>query len=162
MACKFCGPKLSLCGLVLSVWGIIQLTLMGVFYYIRAVALLEDLPLDEHHHSMDSFITNVETGYTQFFMGIFYYFEVVTLLEDVEAEEYDDYDDFIHKTQHNYRAVAQNCWIASVIYIVFIVISYGCIVKAKKSMRLEALKLQDDEYICTPKPPPKTKPSKVK
>ncbi|XP_022815609.1 ribonuclease kappa-like [Spodoptera litura] len=65
MACKICGPKLSLCGLVLSVWGIIQLTLMGVFYYIRAVALLEDLPLEEHHHSMESFITNVETGYTQ-------------------------------------------------------------------------------------------------
>lgn len=25
MACRFCGPKLSLCGLILSVWGIIQL-----------------------------------------------------------------------------------------------------------------------------------------
>ncbi|KAJ0174059.1 hypothetical protein K1T71_010205 [Dendrolimus kikuchii] len=68
MACKFCGPKLSLCGLVLSVWGIIQLTLMGVFYYIRAVALLEDLPLEsesDEPHTLDRFITTVEAGYTQ-------------------------------------------------------------------------------------------------
>jgi len=46
---KICGPKLSLCGLILSVWGIIQLTLMGVFYYIHSVALIEDLPLGEKH-----------------------------------------------------------------------------------------------------------------
>ncbi|KOB73936.1 Ribonuclease [Operophtera brumata] len=89
MACKFCGPKLSLCGLILSVWGIIQLvsktpeiagralvlvlmsflifqTLMGVFYSIKAVALLEDLPLEEGAaHSIDSFVTEVEAGYSQ-------------------------------------------------------------------------------------------------
>ncbi|CAK1552228.1 unnamed protein product [Leptosia nina] len=66
MVCKLCGPKLSLCGLVLSVWGVIQLTLMGVFYHIRAVALLEDLPLDEEggHHDIDHFIGQVEYGYT--------------------------------------------------------------------------------------------------
>ncbi|XP_013137082.1 PREDICTED: ribonuclease kappa-like [Papilio xuthus] len=65
MACKICGPKLSLCGLILSVWGIIQLTLMGVFYYIEAVALLEDLPLEEEsgHHTVDAFIHAVEVGY---------------------------------------------------------------------------------------------------
>ncbi|XP_055374176.1 ribonuclease kappa-B-like [Condylostylus longicornis] len=44
---KICGPKCSLCGLILSVWGIIQLTLMGVFFYIRSVALLEDIGLPE-------------------------------------------------------------------------------------------------------------------
>ncbi|XP_049877140.1 ribonuclease kappa-like [Pectinophora gossypiella] len=65
MVCKLCGPKLSLCGLVLSVWGIIQLTLMGVFYYIKAVALLEDLPLEEGHHTIEEFIGQVEAGYTQ-------------------------------------------------------------------------------------------------
>ncbi|KAM3963223.1 ribonuclease kappa [Aphomia sociella] len=66
MAFKFCGPKLSLCGLVLSVWGIIQLTLMGVFYNIRAVALLEDLPIDEDNvHSIKDFINEAERGYIQ-------------------------------------------------------------------------------------------------
>ncbi|XP_053614473.1 ribonuclease kappa-B [Plodia interpunctella] len=66
---KVCGPKLSLCGLVISVWGIIQLTLMGVFYYIRAVALLEDLPIEEatenSNRTIDEFIAQVESGYTQ-------------------------------------------------------------------------------------------------
>lgn len=40
---------------------------MGVFYYIKAVALLEDLPLESEggHHTIDSFITAVEAGYTQ-------------------------------------------------------------------------------------------------
>lgn len=43
---------------------------MGVFYHIRAVALLEDLPLEEHdpEHSGDviqNFIINAEKGYTQ-------------------------------------------------------------------------------------------------
>ncbi|XP_045777350.1 ribonuclease kappa-like [Maniola jurtina] len=65
MACKFCGPKLSLVGVVLSVWGIIQLTLMGVFYAIKAVALLEDLPLGGEHETLSDFISEVETGYTQ-------------------------------------------------------------------------------------------------
>ncbi|CAG4947482.1 ribonuclease kappa-like [Colias croceus] len=69
MVCKLCGPKLSLCGLVLSVWGVIQLTLMGVFYHFKAVALLEDLPLEEsatgEEETLESFIANVEHGYMQ-------------------------------------------------------------------------------------------------
>lgn len=40
-------------------------TLMGVFYYIRALALLEDLPLSEEHESIGQFITEVEAGYDQ-------------------------------------------------------------------------------------------------
>lgn len=65
---KFCGPKLSLCGIIISIWGIIQLVsfhqpnyclfntcdvfkqvLMGFFYYIRSVALIEDLNISEEH-----------------------------------------------------------------------------------------------------------------
>lgn len=39
---------------------------MGVFYYIGAVALLEDLPLDENPPpSIEHFIGEVESGYTQ-------------------------------------------------------------------------------------------------
>lgn len=45
-------------------------TLMGVFYYIKAVALLEDLPLEEAgaHSSEDviaNFVGAVEAGYSQ-------------------------------------------------------------------------------------------------
>lgn len=38
---------------------------MGVFYYIRAVALLEDLPLGTNHTTIEQFIAEVETGYDQ-------------------------------------------------------------------------------------------------
>lgn len=38
---------------------------MGVFYYIRALALLEDLPLSEKHGDVAQFIGEVEAGYDQ-------------------------------------------------------------------------------------------------
>ncbi|PZC83174.1 ribonuclease kappa [Helicoverpa armigera] len=112
----------GICCSLISVWGIIQLTLMGIFYYVEAV----------------------------------------TLLEDVEAEEYDDYEDYIHKTEHNYAAVARNCWIAAAIYLVFLALSYTCIIKARSRKKKEDLKLQDDDYVCAPKPPPKKKERKEK
>ncbi|XP_050521819.1 ribonuclease kappa-B [Daktulosphaira vitifoliae] len=46
---KICGPKLSLCGIIISIWGIIQLVLMGFFYYIHSVALIDDLNISEEH-----------------------------------------------------------------------------------------------------------------
>ncbi|KAK4885490.1 hypothetical protein RN001_001761 [Aquatica leii] len=61
-----CGPKLSLCGLILSVWGIIQLSLMGIFYYFRSVALFEDIPgLPEKVKSLEDFYMAADKGYTQ-------------------------------------------------------------------------------------------------
>lgn len=38
---------------------------MGVFYYIRALALLEDLPLSEEHKTVGDFVAEVEAGYDQ-------------------------------------------------------------------------------------------------
>lgn len=43
---------------------------MGVFYYIGAVALLEDLPLGENHHSIDAFIAEVKSGYSQVILPV--------------------------------------------------------------------------------------------
>ncbi|XP_017777729.1 PREDICTED: ribonuclease kappa-B [Nicrophorus vespilloides] len=61
-----CGPKLSLCGLIMSIWGIIQLSLMGVFYYIHSVALAEDLPLPEGEiKDPAEFYNDVDVAYTQ-------------------------------------------------------------------------------------------------
>ncbi|KAK9874107.1 hypothetical protein WA026_002461 [Henosepilachna vigintioctopunctata] len=62
-----CGPKLSICGIVLSIWGIIQLGLMGVFYYFGAVALAEDIPevSFEHGTKLKDFYAKVDAGYTQ-------------------------------------------------------------------------------------------------
>ena len=60
-----CGPKLSLCGVVLSIWGIIQLSIMGVFFYINSVALIEDINLEETYTSMDRLRTDMDKGYQQ-------------------------------------------------------------------------------------------------
>ncbi|CAF0870729.1 unnamed protein product [Didymodactylos carnosus] len=45
--CPVCGPKLSLCCALLSIWGIIQLFLMGIFFYVEAAPLLDDIKLNE-------------------------------------------------------------------------------------------------------------------
>jgi ribonuclease kappa len=45
--CPIFGPKLALCCLLVSVWGTVQLCLMGIFFYIRALALLDDLAISE-------------------------------------------------------------------------------------------------------------------
>ena len=60
-----CGPKLSLCGVVISAWGILQLSLMGVFFYIRSVALIEDINLKEEYSSMKELRTDMDKGYVQ-------------------------------------------------------------------------------------------------
>ena len=40
---RLCGPKMSLFGLCLSIWGIIQLSLMSLALYSRNVTFIEDL-----------------------------------------------------------------------------------------------------------------------
>lgn len=49
---------------------------MGVFYYIRAVALLEDLPIEEHKEgqfNIEEFVAQVEAGYTLVSQGSNYF-----------------------------------------------------------------------------------------
>ncbi|KAJ8957664.1 hypothetical protein NQ318_017556 [Aromia moschata] len=60
-----CGPSCALCGLVLSVWGVIQLSLMGVFYYIGAVALAEDIPEPDTSLPLTEFYAELDKGYQQ-------------------------------------------------------------------------------------------------
>ena len=60
---RFCGPKLSACGLLLSIWGVLQLGLMAVLFYVRSVALVDDLPLNVTHVDVGSFVKDMEDGY---------------------------------------------------------------------------------------------------
>ncbi|XP_046751793.1 ribonuclease kappa-B [Diprion similis] len=62
---KVCGPKYALCGLIISVWGIIQLILMGVFFYVKSVALIEDVPAEGSFASPGAFYTTIDRGYVQ-------------------------------------------------------------------------------------------------
>ncbi|XP_068688805.1 ribonuclease kappa-B-like isoform X1 [Montipora foliosa] len=41
---RICGPKLANCCFILSIWGIIMLILLGIFFSVRSVALIEDIP----------------------------------------------------------------------------------------------------------------------
>ncbi|XP_033328790.1 ribonuclease kappa [Megalopta genalis] len=62
---KICGPKYALCGLILSTWGIFQLFLMGIFFYVKSVALVEDLPLEGTFEDSDHFYREADRSYTQ-------------------------------------------------------------------------------------------------
>ncbi|XP_053115544.1 ribonuclease kappa [Hemicordylus capensis] len=39
-----CGPKMAACGIVLSVWGVIMLVLLGIFFNVHSAVLIEDVP----------------------------------------------------------------------------------------------------------------------
>ncbi|GAB6019602.1 hypothetical protein CHUAL_001167 [Chamberlinius hualienensis] len=58
-----CGPKCSLCCTIVSIWGIIQLSIMGGFFYTHSVALSEDLGLDANMTDMNAFYAAVDTAY---------------------------------------------------------------------------------------------------
>lgn len=42
----FCGPKLAACGLVLSIWGVIMLAMLGIFFTTHSAVLIEDVPFN--------------------------------------------------------------------------------------------------------------------
>ncbi|XP_011307123.1 ribonuclease kappa-B [Fopius arisanus] len=63
---KVCGPKYALCGLIVSAWGIVQLLLMGIFFFARSVALIEDISFGEEIlDTPDKFYFAADRGYTQ-------------------------------------------------------------------------------------------------
>lgn len=55
---------MAVTGLVISIWGIFQLVLMGVFFFVRSPGLIEDLPLNETEF-MDDALHNRGAGIDQ-------------------------------------------------------------------------------------------------
>ncbi|GAV06596.1 hypothetical protein RvY_16560 [Ramazzottius varieornatus] len=51
---QICGPKLAITGMILSIWGIFQLVLMGVFFFMESPILVEELPLNETEYLHDA------------------------------------------------------------------------------------------------------------
>ncbi|XP_076580825.1 ribonuclease kappa-A [Chaetodon auriga] len=46
-----CGPKLAACGVILSTWGVIMLSMLGIFFTTHSAVLIEDVPVtDEDIH----------------------------------------------------------------------------------------------------------------
>lgn len=60
-----CGPKLSLCCTIISIWGIVQLLLMGIFFFVQAGPLLHELKLDSDIPNDEKFLSNVKSAYEQ-------------------------------------------------------------------------------------------------
>ena len=63
---KFCGPKLSAGCTLLSIWGIIQLGLMGLLFRIKSVAFIEDLTLNKtenYYHGIRQVCINLFQDY---------------------------------------------------------------------------------------------------
>eukprot|EP00091_Calanus_sinicus_P001082 TRINITY_DN11026_c0_g1_i1.p1 TRINITY_DN11026_c0_g1~~TRINITY_DN11026_c0_g1_i1.p1 ORF type:complete len:103 (-),score=24.89 TRINITY_DN11026_c0_g1_i1:191-499(-) len=61
-----CGQKSSMCCAVLSIWGLIQLTITGALVYIGSPAFVEDIPLSENENwSAQEWATHLHAGYQQ-------------------------------------------------------------------------------------------------
>jgi ribonuclease kappa len=60
-----CGPKLSFCCTIISVWGIVQLLLMGIFYFVEAAPLLDDLEFNSNATDDEVFRYNLKNAYSQ-------------------------------------------------------------------------------------------------
>ncbi|KAF0022880.1 hypothetical protein F2P81_024861 [Scophthalmus maximus] len=43
----FCGPKMAACGIVISLWGVIMLAMLGIFFTSKSAVLIEDVPFTE-------------------------------------------------------------------------------------------------------------------
>merc|ERR1712180_102951 len=61
---RICGPKLSLCGLLLSIWGVLQIGVMAILLHFQSVAFIEDIKVNETEGmSPDEFSTELEKAY---------------------------------------------------------------------------------------------------
>jgi len=48
-----CGPKIATCGIVISIWAVIMLAMLGIFFKTHSAVLIEDVPLTEEDISGD-------------------------------------------------------------------------------------------------------------
>ena len=60
-----CGMKLSLCCSIISVWGIVQFILLGIFFLIEAAPLLNDLNIDDDYQNKQDFENSLKSAYNQ-------------------------------------------------------------------------------------------------
>lgn len=62
----FCGPKLATCGIVISIWGVIMLAMLGIFFSAHSAVLIEDVPFtEEDMHNDKSPLQTIYSLYNQ-------------------------------------------------------------------------------------------------
>eukprot|EP00099_Drosophila_melanogaster_P020211 NP_611644.1 uncharacterized protein Dmel_CG11269 [Drosophila melanogaster] len=59
----FCGRKCCLFCLFMSAWGFLMLNLLGIFFYVQSLMLLESLPLPHHFPSQEAFKEQADEAY---------------------------------------------------------------------------------------------------
>ncbi|XP_063626411.1 ribonuclease kappa-B-like [Cydia splendana] len=134
---QFCG----VCYMCLSIWGIIQLSIMGILYRVESLSLIEDTEAHEFEDTQD-FIKHTKKNYKQVRMSqIHLIFNEFILIPNIGRPI----------IRHDMRTfpVSVNCFIASFIYVVILGLSLLCISKAKKNAKLKEAKLLDDTLSCT-------------
>lgn len=66
MKWPICGPKLSLCCTIISVWGIIQFILLGIFFFVEAAPLLDSFEFDNKNSTnIDDFNDDLKKAFHQ-------------------------------------------------------------------------------------------------
>lgn len=65
MKWPICGPKLSLCCSVISVWGIIQCLLLGIFFFVQAAPLIDDFDFDHEGTTQNVFDERLKEAFHQ-------------------------------------------------------------------------------------------------
>ena len=60
-----CGPKLSLCCSIISVWGIVQFVLLGMFFFSESAPLLDDFEFDHDTADGKVFESRLKEAYSQ-------------------------------------------------------------------------------------------------
>ncbi|KAF2358474.1 hypothetical protein FHG87_010767 [Trinorchestia longiramus] len=62
---KICGPKCSLYCAAISAWGIVQLGIMGILFFVESPAFLEDLYIPEDTEEPVPYIEAMEKSFSQ-------------------------------------------------------------------------------------------------
>lgn len=60
-----CNSKLSMCCIIISVWGMLQLTVMAIGFLVKSVLLVEDIPInpDGEIENLNKFYESVDEKY---------------------------------------------------------------------------------------------------
>lgn len=86
-----CNRKCSVFCLFMSIWGIIQCLLMGAFYQVKSLGLVEYLPLKDHYKTLDEFQQEADGLFQKaaircYVSGIVYGFFVVLCLVCIRSQ----------------------------------------------------------------------------
>merc|ERR1712037_24667 len=120
MSLRVCGPKLSTFLVLVSVWGLIQLTIMGLSLHKRDVQYIEDIDLEQEYNiiCLEKCKAQQPDGNCKK--------DAESCLEDCKRdckEGKKDPDNLFTAMERAYDKGANNCFVAALLYLVTLVVS---------------------------------------